>query len=117
MEERLLANSIPVWAGHETECWEWIGNRNAKGYGRLSVRVRGTYKKLLAHRVSFTIFKGRDPKPGYDVDHKCNNRWCISPDHLQDVPLVKNRGEFVHQRIAERQAKRAATHNHEEEPA
>lgn len=102
MWERLLCNSVAVWAGFRTECWFWLGNRNDKGYGRLSVWHQGRYQKLLAHRVSFTTFKEIDIPPDKEVDHLCQNPWCIAPDHLQLVPIPVNRGKLVQQRKKER---------------
>lgn len=95
--DRLLGNSTPFEGGYVTECWYWLGNKSDGGYGRLSVWLRGCYRKLLAHRVSYEEFVG-PIQPGFDVDHKCQNTWCIRPDHLQAVPLKKNRGHYVQSR-------------------
>jgi hypothetical protein len=92
--ERLLANSTACDGGYVTECWAWLGNRDGKGYGRLSLRRNGRYRKLRVHRVSYEAFVGPIP-PGLDVDHQCENRWCIAPDHLQPCEVKRNRGEFV----------------------
>lgn len=103
LKERLLFNSVAFDGGYVTECWAWIGSLNTKEYGRLSVWVGGKYRKLLAHRVSFTEFKGELIPPKYDVDHKCQNSWCIAPDHLQAIPIQRNRGYYVKYRSSEEQ--------------
>ncbi len=58
-------------------CWEWVGNRNNWGYGR--IRIKGKFSQ--AHRVSWEIHNGPIPE-GLLCLHKCNNRPCIRPDHL-----------------------------------
>lgn len=105
--DRLLAMSTPVDGGYETECWAWLGNKNADDYGRLSVWRHGSYRKLLAHRVSYEEFVGPIP-PGHDIDHKCQNEWCIKPDHLQAEPMKKNRGEYVQSRKRGRDEERSS---------
>ena len=40
----------------ETGCWNWVGNINKNGYGRLSIQRT----PFLAHRVSFKIHKSED---------------------------------------------------------
>jgi hypothetical protein len=101
--ERLLYNSVAIDGGYITECWCWIGSLNpVNKYPRLSLRVNGKHTKQLAHRVAYEEFKGVAIPPGYDVDHKCVNAWCIAPDHLQAVPLQHNRGYYRVERRADR---------------
>ncbi len=54
-------------------CWLWMSCTNAAGYGFIS--------RQLAHRVSWTIFRGPIPK-GLLVLHKCDTPACVNPDHL-----------------------------------
>lgn len=101
MWDRLLAMSVAFDGGYVTECWAWLGNKNAKGYGRLSTWVAGLHRKVLAHRVSYETFIGPIP-PGHEIDHKCQNTWCIAPSHLQPVTQTKNIN-YRDQRRRERQ--------------
>lgn len=59
-------------------CWEWMGNRLPKGYGK----IRLNNKTILVHRISAHIFLGLDLDSILQVQHKCNNPPCFNPDHF-----------------------------------
>lgn len=64
--------------GKESDCWEWICNRNKKNYGTLKL----FRKWYTAHRVMFQIYN-----PFINIDsllicHHCDNPPCINPEHL-----------------------------------
>lgn len=66
-------------------CWLWLGSINKKGYGTITFRRHGT----LAHRAAYIYTYGPVPE-GLEVDHKCNVRRCVRPDHLQAIPHIDN---------------------------
>lgn len=67
-----------------TGCWNWIG-RLHNGYGR--VFLGGLW--YAAHVVTYTTKYGPVPK-GLELDHKCRNRACCNPDHVEPVTRLEN---------------------------
>jgi len=76
--------------GMKTPCIEWVGTKNKKGYGVLTLDG----KQWKAHRLA-VILSGRRFQKGMVSDHICRNRGCINPNHIEIVTNVENvmRGE------------------------
>lgn len=68
-------------SGGENACWEWQGSQSKNGYGR--------FGKRLAHRVAHELCIGSIPE-GFVVHHKCHNRSCVNPKHLEARTLKDN---------------------------
>jgi len=60
-------------------CWLWIGCTNADGYGTVGFH----WKTCLAHRVFYEELK-KPIQEGYELHHKCGNRRCVNPDHMEE---------------------------------
>lgn len=60
-------------------CWEWHGNTDSQGYGRL--RIGSDRAHFRAHRVAYRIAFDKDPGHLY-VCHRCDNPLCCNPSHL-----------------------------------
>lgn len=67
------------------ECWLWLASTSGKGYGTFHFRGRCTG----AHRVAYILCVGEVPQ-GTELDHKCRNRRCVRPDHLEAVSHAEN---------------------------
>ena len=85
--ERVLSKVIVT----PSECWEWQGQRDKAGYGRVSVgsRIDGTKRIASAHRTAYEAFVGPVPD-GLELDHLCRNRGCVNPAHLEPVTRLEN---------------------------
>lgn len=94
------------YSKNKNGCWEWVGVRNKKGYGRLHVGDRGKVKKIFAHRLSYFLAFGK-----YDyslhVLHTCDNPRCVNPRHLWLGTNVDNQKDSV---AKGRQAQKKKTH-------
>ena len=58
------------------DCWEWIGRKDEKGYGRFD----GFRLNQLAHRAAWELMNGRIPE-GMGVLHRCDNPCCVRADN------------------------------------
>lgn len=62
-------------------CWVWQRARHCNGYG--SIGYQG--KTHLVHRLMYQLRVG-PVAPEIDVHHKCSNKLCINPAHLELQP-------------------------------
>lgn len=75
LEEKLRDRSV-----RQGECLVWTHNLTQAGYGSFSLLKRN----WLAHRIAHEMWIGEIPE-GHDVHHKCENRACIEPTHLESL--------------------------------
>lgn len=81
VEYRLYSKTIKQADG----CLIFTGCISTQGYGSISVDG----KMRSAHIVSYELVHGPVPF-GYELDHLCNRKVCINPEHLEPVTHKEN---------------------------
>lgn len=92
-------------------CWVWTGKTNRNGYGV----VRVGKLMFMVHRVLYQQTLRVTLDEGLVLDHKCRNRLCCNPWHLEPVSVRENtlRGEGP---TAQNARKTHCPRNHEYTP-
>lgn len=67
------------------DCWIWTSKTNNHGYGMFYFNGR----MELAHRISHLLHIGPIPA-GLVIDHLCNTKACVNPDHLNATTFRAN---------------------------
>ena len=66
------------------DCWLWTSATQGT-YGVLSYNS----KQILAHRLSYILHHGQISN-GLIIRHKCKNKLCVNPSHLESGTLKEN---------------------------
>ena len=101
IRDKLAAYSF---AHPETGCAIWTSGTSGSGKGGNYPRMCLDGATVAAHRAAWINENGMIP-PRKQIDHKCRNRLCVNPDHLE---LVTHR-ENMRRRDAALAARKAAT--------
>lgn len=88
--QKVLGRIEHVYGKLDTPCWQWTGPTSGdvgrgKGYPRMNL----SNQTVAVHRVVYTHFNGYIPGRK-QIDHKCKNRRCVNPDHLEMVTHKEN---------------------------
>lgn len=70
-KDRLLERRVVV-----DDCWEWSGNTDPCGYGR----IKSLGKLFSVHRIAYELWVGSVNDKF--VLHSCDNPSCFNPNHL-----------------------------------
>ena len=71
--------------GDGADCWVWNHRLTGHGYGYFFLEGR----TVLAHVVAWRWANGPVPT-GLELDHRCRNRSCVRPSHLEPVTHREN---------------------------
>ncbi len=87
--DRIMASVAVTDAGHDTPCWLWTLSDSGGGRGGGYPRMKLNDRTVAVHKVSFVNAHGYVPG-NKQIDHKCRNRMCVNPDHLEMVSHREN---------------------------
>lgn len=76
-QERILGRVIEVG-----ECWEWEGASDSAGRPKIRISSNGERYVERIYRLVYLAYFGVDPD-SLQVQHKCDNRRCFRPEHLE----------------------------------
>jgi hypothetical protein len=77
---------------NDSNCWICDNYKPFSEFGYYRIRVNG--KKELLHRVVYENYKNKIGE-GLIVRHKCDNPYCINPEHLEEGSYYDNFNDMI----------------------
>lgn len=100
--ERIVEKVLARCVGTDDGCLIWTGpTSGTSGRGRGYPRMNLDGATVAVHIVMFVCENGPIP-PRKQVDHKCRNRLCVRPTHLEMVTHKQNQRRRAEAARAER---------------
>jgi len=89
-----MSNVVEVFTsfllnGKPSPCLLWLGSHSGNGRGGGYPRMSLDGQTVAVHIVSYVNTNGYVPGKK-QIDHLCNNRMCVNPDHLEMVTHKTN---------------------------
>ena len=76
-----------IKTGNKPGCWSHTTAKSSSGYGQIMFQM----KAWGLHEYSYWIHNGKpELLKGWDVSHKCDNKECCNPDHLEYITHTQN---------------------------
>lgn len=89
IQEKVYQLVVITDLGFKTPCHIWQGSHSGDGRGGGYPRMCLNGQTMAVHRVMYTNEYGIIPGKK-QIDHKCRNRMCVNPDHLEMVTHKEN---------------------------
>jgi HNH endonuclease len=90
---RMATSSERFWSkvDQSGDCWLWKAGCYSSGYGefRIGSKRDGSRRHISAHRFAYEERHGPIAK-GKELHHKCSNRACVNPSHLELVTRLEH---------------------------
>ena len=92
---------------NEQGCWVWNRASKIDGYGNFIIRTANKPKGFpnfqVVHHYSYWLSTGKLPVE--TIHHKCANRSCFNPEHLQEATARENTAEMFARKSYEERIK------------
>ena len=79
-----MPKAVPIkFVEFENGCMIALSHKmNKDGYFRKIWGGKGNWLRVMMHRAIWEMRFGKIPE-GHEINHKCRNRGCCNPDHLE----------------------------------